>query len=268
MLSLILNMKKGIYKKIFPALIILTGAFLSSNFTPPVRADVFSNTKFISLPATKIDSGPKPQYGIKAGLNISDLVGHDDNNLFIDYDLRITGTGGFFLDIPLFWGISFQPELLYYQKGVKKTEDYKTAGNIYVYQTTTLKLDYYEMPVLLHFNIAPSLEDLIPTLYFGPSIGKVARAKIDDYYEEVDEDGNTQQKSRTLTGIAGDLKEYDTSVVAGLGFKSPDSDFSSDIRYTLSVESPFKTDTQTLFPGEEVDNYKNGMLTVLIGYSF
>ncbi|MGM0442300.1 MAG: porin family protein [Elusimicrobiota bacterium] len=260
-----LNMKKFTLKKIFLAVVFLIGIF-NSAFIPDLKADFFTEKKFAQN--TKFDSEPKPRIGMKMGMSISDLIGHENNNIFIDYDSRLTFTGGFFLDIPLGNIFAIQLESLYYQKGIKKTDRNETGGGAYTFEESILKLDYYEAPLLLHINVAPSMEYFIPSVYFGPSVGMVARAVDDHFYKEVDTDGNTTTKNRTITNIEKDMKELDTSVVVGLGFKSTESKFSSDIRATFSVESPFKAEREVFHPAEKVEKYKNGLISILIGYSF
>jgi hypothetical protein len=79
---------------------------------------------------------PKPEFGIKAGLNMANIYGDNGES----YDMRIGFHGGIFAEFYLSERLGLQPELQYSMQGSKaKVEGFDA----------TLKLDYINLPVLL-----------------------------------------------------------------------------------------------------------------------
>jgi len=96
----------------------------------------------------------KVKVGIAGGLNIANTVDSYNSNYH-------TGTiaawnAGVFLDIPLIYPLSFEPELLYSQKGFSAQT---TDGNL------TSRSNFIDVPLLAKFHLAPGFNFLI-----GPQI--------------------------------------------------------------------------------------------------
>jgi opacity protein-like surface antigen len=94
--------------------------------------------------------------GVTGGLNLANTVSGYDNNVS-------TGTiagfnAGLFLDVPLIFPLSFEPEVLYSQKGYSaSTPD----GHF------TSREDFIDVPLLAKFHLAPGFNFLIgPQLSF------------------------------------------------------------------------------------------------------
>ena len=107
------------------------------------------------------------QFGLKAGLNVSDI-----NNGASGTDMKAK-TGlyvGVTATIPVSDEFSVQPELIYNQLGAK-TNLYDFGGIIGNVSTTT-KLDYISLPVMLQYNFPSNFY-----LELGPEFSYMVSAK-------------------------------------------------------------------------------------------
>ena len=84
-------------------------------------------------------------FGVKGGMTIAKLTG--DNN--DDLDSRSGFTFGAYAEMPIGESMSFQPGFTYVQKGAEWTE-YFGEDSVDV----TLKLDYFEIPLLFKYTVA------------------------------------------------------------------------------------------------------------------
>ncbi len=78
-------------------------------------------------------------FGVKAGMNISNLSNADDTKSLVGFN------AGVFMNAPLAADFSIQPEVLYNAKGAK----YDGPGDI------SLKIDYISVPVMFQYNATP-----------------------------------------------------------------------------------------------------------------
>lgn len=132
------------------------------------------------------------QFGVKAGVNSTNLTGDDTN----DYQ-SITGFhAGVFAEIPLGRKFSIKPELMYSLQGAK------SDGIDSILAGSTLKTGYINIPLLAKYNIISGL--YVET---GPQIGFLASAKND------------------FNGVNHDVKDVykttDFSWAFGLGYELP-----------------------------------------------
>ena len=116
-------------------------------------------------------AGQEIHYGIKGGLNVSDVVLNNlvNPDLEADYKTRVGPHAGVFalLNIDNTWG--FGPEILYSLKGVN------AAG-------TTIQLHYLSIPLLVKYSFSENLR-----IEGGPEIGYLFLArskygKVNDVY--------------------------------------------------------------------------------------
>lgn len=122
----------------------------------------------------------KPRFGIKAGINGSNL--YDDASA-TDKKSRVGVTAGAFLQIPLAKGrMSLRPELLFTTKGGA----YDLAGG----ERPDFKINYIEIPISLEYRLlgfinlhaggyASTLASADGTL--GGSLGKLGRGNFEKY---------------------------------------------------------------------------------------
>ena len=122
-------------------------------------------------------------FGAKAGVNFSNISFDEqdvDDEFFGDTSTRTGLLVGVFASVPVNPRFSFQPEFLYIQKGAS----FEAEG-----VDGTLKLDYFELPLLadVRLNNGPNRVSLMA----GPSFAFRSQAKVegegsDDVQAEVD----------------------------------------------------------------------------------
>ncbi|WGK64341.1 porin family protein [Croceiramulus getboli] len=127
------------------------------------------------LSVTLASQAQNVRYGVKAGLNFSDLDADGD---FSDTDTRIAPAVGFFAEIGLADDLKFQPEFLYSAQGGKQE---------------SARVDYLQLPLLLKYNLTK-----IINIQLGPQPG----IKIHEF-----EDGYKNFEFAGLGGIGLDLND-------------------------------------------------------------
>jgi len=117
-----------------------------------------------------------PEFGVKAGLTMGNMVWGDQEPSEFDKDMFRQGlTGGIMMEIPL-GPLSLGAEALYTQKGEKEEWDFG-EGDV---MTWTYKLDYIEVPVMAKLALIPMLK-----IYGGVSFGFLTKAEVE--YEWLEE---------------------------------------------------------------------------------
>ncbi|MGB9892941.1 MAG: porin family protein [Candidatus Saccharicenans sp.] len=155
--------------------------------------------------------------------------------------------GGIFFSLGLIKDVSFQPEILFVQKGariVDSENDFEARFNF----------NYVEVPVLLKINLRLEDSEVVPSIYFGPFFGfnRTAKIVIKDSYSTETEDIK-EDLEKTEYGLAFGLM---LSQKWGLG------NLVVDIRYDLGLSNILK-------PGLELaESLKTRTWLFLIGYSF
>lgn len=105
-------------------------------------------------PRSQFDDFYKPRVGITGGLNIANTINAYDSGYSTG---AIAGfNAGLFLDLPLIYPLSFEPEVLYSQKGFTAVT---TDGNF------TQRSNYIDVPLLAKFKLSPTFNFLI-----GPQV--------------------------------------------------------------------------------------------------
>lgn len=84
-------------------------------------------------------------------------------------------------------------EILYFQKGSRK----KAKPDIGDYVTYLLRLNYFEVPVLLHWKLSKRF-----TIDAGPAVGALISSREEDEYGEI---ANTRPFNKYEVGIMGGL---------------------------------------------------------------
>ena len=100
-----------------------------------------------SINIVKGQSSNSPRFGIKGGVNLSNMFTKDvtDKNTIIGFN------GGLFLKMPLSSNFAFQPELIYTTKGSEL--DY----NSFVSGRARFSLSYFELPLLAVINLTENI---------------------------------------------------------------------------------------------------------------
>jgi len=147
---------------------------------------------------TPTASSSPVRFGLKAGLNISNISNSDLNSKAGFY-------GGVFANIPVAQDFSVQPEVLYSGLGGKA----KGNSNI------KLNTDYIAVPVMLQYN-------LIPNLYVeaGPQFGFLISAKGKGTGASVD--------------VKDNFKTFDFGLGLGAGYYFTQN-IGVNVRYTAGI---------------------------------
>ena len=113
-----------------------------------------------SLPSVLAQSN-SPVFGVKAGLNIANLISPDNDDNEIS---RLTTFHfGASAEFGIGQNLSLQPELLFSARGATTTEDSIEAK---------VKYNYIVLPVMLKYYAQPNF-----SIEFGPSLGFLTSAK-------------------------------------------------------------------------------------------
>jgi hypothetical protein len=173
-------------------------------------------------------------FGLKAGLNVSDLTG---DNLPGDHSPRLGFIGGGFANVALTPMFSVQPEVLYTQKGVSTDSE-----------TTEINADYIEVPVLAKFTVPATSTGLMIGAYAGPAISFRVKENTSANFVDVGVDADTDIfRSVDFGGAAG--------VTVGAG------PFAVDGRYTASLRRATDEDETTL-------DLRHGVFSIMGSYTF
>lgn len=140
------------------------------------------------------DSSTSPQFGIKGGVNFSNIYNEDvdDNNMLTSFN------AGVFAVLPISELIAIQPEVLYSRKGAELT-----YNNVFAKGKTKFNLNYIEVPVLLRVNLTKNLN-----IHAGPYIGFLIDANAKN-----ESNGNTS----TYNFDNDNFNKIDAGLSAGIG---------------------------------------------------
>lgn len=163
-----------------------------------------------SLKGQNPDTEPREkfQFGIKAGLNHSNVW--DEEGQDFEADSKLGFVGGVFFGIPISKFIGFQPELLVSQKGFQGSGI--LLATPYSFSRTTT---YIDVPLMLQIKPADYL-----TLVIGPQYSYLIRQK--DVYTfgtnssaQEEEFRNDNIRKNTLGFIAGADFIFSRAVISG-----------------------------------------------------
>jgi opacity protein-like surface antigen len=149
-------------------------------------------TIFVLIGTTSAFAQLTWEVGAKGGLSIGDLIGNDASDSLYVNSVRTGFAGGAFITANLNKDFAIRLEGLYVQKGAKSDD----AGDTY-----TIKLDYFEIPVLAVIKL-PVNEKIEVQGFAGVSFAFNVSAKVSDG-EEID--------------IKDDIKSADYGLTVGAG---------------------------------------------------
>lgn len=179
--------------------------------------------------------------GVKAGLNVPDIIKGDGNN---DFDTKVNPgfNAGVTLDIPLIKGLAFTPELLYATKGYKAT---LAAGEFT--QTTS----FIDIPILASINLGGSGLNLV----VGPQVSFLTstKNKFENGFGTVEQ-----------TNVEDESDRFKKSLVGGLiGFRYDiNSQFDIHGRYALDFQKNNEDGSKT------TPEYRNQVFSIGLGVKF
>jgi hypothetical protein len=192
---------------------------------------------------TSTESTLTPKFGIKGGVNFSDLYVSNVQN----ENMKIGLNAGFYAKLPIVKGISIQPELLYSNKGAKDTyNNFAQGSGEYRYN-----LNYIETPLLMVFNLTPNF-----SLSAGGYMAFLASATVVD----VNSNG-------TITGArdlnADSFNRFDYGLAGGLGVDI--ENVTLGVRYNYGLQNIGQSGNLS---GDLTKNSKNSVATLFIGFAF
>ena len=183
-----------------------------------------------------------PQFGIKAGLNLSNMSvdGADDSNILPGFHV------GAFTSVPIGTSaFSVQPELLYSTKGMKAEYTESVTGE------ATYRLNYIDIPVYLVYNLARDFN-----FHAGPYVGFLLNAHTEFDSEVVD-----------FLEITSEDEDYFNSITVGLSAGLGFSLMKFDLGFNYSFGFiPVADENKALEP--LLGDAKNNVIQVYVGYRF
>lgn len=186
-------------------------------------------------------------WGGKIGLNMSNL----NTNVDVDFKSKICYTAGVFVTIGLMNALTFQPELLYSNKGAKYEETFE--GQIF---KIAVILNYLEMPLLFKYNFGMMGDSQwMPNVYAGPYAAYRLNGKFKVKY-----DGQTETED--IESDEMNTMDYGLVLGAGLDVPAGGGKISLDLRYSLGLANTAKNE-----PGQN-EKTRNRVLQAMVGYSF
>ncbi|MET1057874.1 MAG: porin family protein [Pedobacter sp.] len=190
--------------------------------------------------ATAASAQDRIKFGIKGGLNYSDIIERNGNNNF-DTEAKAGFNAGVTLEIPLIAGLQFTPEVLYAQKGYKNTYSYGTFK-----QTT----NFIDVPILFAFRLGSSFN-----IVAGPQVSFLlsTKNKFENGFGTVEE-----------TYVEDDSDRFKKSLVGGvIGFRYDVNDkFDIHARYAIDFQKNNEDGTQY------TPEYRNQVYSVGVGIKF
>ena len=182
--------------------------------------------------------------GLKIGMNSAKLHGEDIKELEEELGEELKSKWGLcaggFIRFNISETFAIQPEVLYTMKGAKFEET--ILGETMKFE---MNLSYLEIPVLLKLMI-PTPGGIKPNLYAGPALAIKLSSKTKLEYA-----GETEEED------IEEMKDTDFGLIIGAGV-----DFGKltvDLRYVLGL---------TTISDVEDEDVKNGVISLIVGYSF
>ncbi|MES2828978.1 MAG: porin family protein [Bacteroidota bacterium] len=179
--------------------------------------------------------------GVKAGLNVPDIIKGDGKN---DFDTKVNPgfNAGVTLDIPLIKGLAFTPELLYATKGYKASY---AAGE---YTQTT---SFIDIPILASINLGGSGLNLV----VGPQVSFLTstKTKFENGFGTVEQ-----------TTVEDEADRFKKSLLGGLiGFRYDiNSQFDIHGRYALDFQKNNEDGSKT------TPEFRNQVFSIGLGVKF
>ena len=200
-------------------------------------------TLVVTLSLTLSFSQNKTLFGIKAGLNISDVSGA---SAFVDNEKLSRLHFGLLSELPVSEKFSMQLELLYSQQGDYNYIVYNGISRSSAIENgkpimQKYEIDYLQLPVLAKYYISRSF-----SIEIGPTIGVM----IYDSYKRA--------LNRT--------NEIELSGISGLSYKFSKSFFGS-VRYTHAITNAFR-EPKEYYNKSSYSNGKNNVFQFSVGYIF
>jgi hypothetical protein len=183
-----------------------------------------------------------PSFGIRGGINFSNLYvdGVEDQNVKTGIVI------GLYAKLPLTKGISFQPELLYSNKGAQLTySNFVQGQGVYRFN-----LNYIEAPMTFSLNIIKNFN-----IHAGGYVAYLASANVKDVQEG------------TIIGVTelneDNFNRFDYGLICGLGVDI--GKFGIGARYNYGLNQIGQSGS---LAGDLTRNSKNSTLALYVAFGF
>jgi len=192
---------------------------------------------------TSTESGLSPKFGIKGGLNLTNLYVNDVSN----EHMKVGFNAGVYAKLPVTRGFSIQPELLYTVKGAKENYNNFIQGT----GEYRFNLNYLELPVLAVVNLAPNFN-----IHAGGYVAYLVSANV----KNVDNNGTIQGASDLGTD---NFQRWDAGLVGGAAFDI--GNVTLGARYNYGLRNIGKSGNLS---GDLTQNSKNAGFSFFVGFAF
>jgi hypothetical protein len=196
----------------------------------------------------------KTTFGVRAGVNFTNINGDDGAGHDYDYKLKTGFNLGVNAEIPLAPDFYVQPGVLFSTKGAKE----KVTGA----DDTKLNLSYVEIPINLLYK--PTLGSGKMLLGFGPYIGIAVAGKVKtaggDFDLKFKNDLSTAEASSTTTGY---FKRLDFGGNLLVGYE-----LSSKISFQLNAQLGMSNLDPKVNGKKSEGKTKNTGFGISVGYRF
>jgi hypothetical protein len=211
---------------------------------PVILISVIAMLMSISLQYSEAQEVKSMQFGVKGGLNLSNLYTSDasSSDMIIGFNL------GVFNKIPVSSFLAIQPEFYVTTKGASVTYD-----NLFVNGTAKFNLTYLEVPVLCVVNVTRLLN-----IQFGPYVAYLVDGKVKNV-------ANVSLFDFENNINVNDYNRIDAGVALGAGLEV--GGITMGARYNLGMTKVGKTKS---FLGTDytVPNANNGVINFNLALAF
>ena len=198
-----------------------------------VSADLMS-ARLVSLALLfgwAASAAAQPAFGLKAGLNVSDVRYSDEDAPSIGEETgALLGVvAGAFVEFPVSPAVAIRPEVLFSQKGFSFSGSFEDGSNAFTYDVN-YRVNYLEVPVLAQVDVPVSPLARL-SLLAGPAVSFHVDESLSQESalngEVITSDGDADLNGQNV------FASYDVSGVLGAAFGS--GPFAVDLRYTLGL---------------------------------
>jgi len=195
----------------------------------------------VNAQSTKM--GGTPSFGVKGGVSFANIIKTDNSNFQTDYNTGFNA--GVFVNIPIISPLSFQPELMFSQKGYKSSRT-GFLGDGTLKQTT----NWIEIPLLAKISPGSKFNIVV-----GPQVSFLT--KTTNKY-----DGTFSSSQQTK--YENDANKFKKSILGGVVGLGVDltSNVSLNGRYALDFQKNNENGTT------ETPEYKNQVFQIGLAVTF
>ncbi|WP_333662405.1 porin family protein [Chishuiella changwenlii] len=190
-----------------------------------------------------INANAQTKFGVKGGMNVSNLRGEDENA-----DAKIGLYAGGYATIKIDDKFAFQPEVLYSAQGAKQEGNLNVDGIGNAFAKVKYKVDYINIPLMFKYYATEGL-----SIEAGPQVGLLVSSKMN-------------VKGHVLSSS----QQFDTTVDAKDLFKSVDFGLNVGLGYELSNGINFgaRYNFGLANISDVGGKIKNSVFSFGLGYSF